>query len=284
DIVNVHQRPKIEEYDNYLFITTRLAQLKNGDLDLEQIGLILGRGFILSFEERATGCLDPVRDRIRKPLSNRVRLSSPDYLVYAMLDTIVDAIFPVLEKYSDQLDRLEEDVLSNPAPSLVNQIHRLKHDLILLIRLFWQQRESLNQLVKENEKFSNDTRVFLRDCHDHIFQIIDILETFRERASGLTDIYLSSLSNRMNEIIKVLTMIATIFMPLGFVAGLYGMNFDRGASPLNMPELGWYFGYPFALGLMVAIALGLILFFRRKGWLGDSLARNSRQDSVSAEA
>jgi len=271
DVIHVHQRPKVDEYDNNLFITTRsIVKHKEEEVEMEQVSLFLGDGYVLSFQETSGDGFEAVRERIRKGSGGRIRFAKPDYLTYALLDAIVDGYFPILEHYSDRLDTIEDNIIVDPSRNMVSRIHNIKRDMFLIRRAIWPQREALNTLSKDVTRVSDDTRIYLRDCHDHIAQVLDILESLRERSSGLTDIYLSSLSNKMNEVMKVLTIIATIFMPLGFIAGIYGMNFDREKSPLNMPELGWYFGYPYALGLMVLVAGILVLYFYRRGWLNNS--------------
>jgi len=267
DVLNTRHRPKAEVYDDNLFVVTRMADIRSGTLDIEQVSLFLGKRFVVSFQERPGDCFDPVRERIRKG-GTRVRFMGADYLAYALIDAIVDAYFPVLEHYSERLNDTEDSVVADPENHTVEHIHALKRDFQVLRHGVWPFREALRDLSEEMPFIRDDTRLFLRDCHDHVIQIVDILETFRERAAGLTDLYLSSLSNKMNEVMKVLTIIATIFIPLGFIAGVYGMNFDPDASPLNMPELHWYLGYPFALGIMLLVAVGLVWFFRRKGWIG----------------
>ncbi len=267
DVLNVHHRPKVEEYDKEIFIITRMACLRNDVLDIEQVSFFLGKNFVVSFQERPGDCLEPVRERIRKG-GQRIRFMEADYLAYALLDAIVDGYFPVLEHFSERLNALEDVVVGNPDKQVVEQTHEIKRDLQVLRHGIWPLREALSRLSGDMPLIHDETKLFLRDCYDHVIQIIDILETYRERAAGLTDLYLSSLSNKMNEVMKVLTIIATIFMPLGFIAGLYGMNFDPDVSPLNMPELRWYFGYPFALGLMALFAAGLLIYFWRKGWIG----------------
>lgn len=270
DVVHVHQRPKIDEYDNNLFITTRrVVKDRNEEINLEQVSLFLGEGYVLSFQESLEDGFEAVRERIRKGSGGRIRFSKPDYLTYALLDAIVDGYFPILENYSDRLDTLEDNVILDPSRYMVSRIHNIKRDMFLIRRAIWPQRDALNTLSKETNRVSDDTRIYLRDCHDHIAQILDILESLRERSTGLTEVYLSSLSNKMNEVMKVLTIIATIFMPLGFIAGIYGMNFDREKSPLNMPELSWYFGYPFALSLMALVAGLFLFYFGSKGWLNN---------------
>lgn len=267
DVLNTQHRPKVEAYDDNLFVVTRMAGMRNGALDIEQVSLFLGKRFVISFQERPGDCFEPVRARIRKG-GTRVRFMGADYLAYALIDAIVDAYFPVLEHYSERLNDAEDSVVADPENHTVERIHALKRDFQVLRHGVWPFREALRDLSDEMPFVKDDTRIFLRDCHDHVIQIVDILETFRERAAGLTDLYLSSLSNKLNEVMKVLTIIATIFIPLSFIAGVYGMNFDPDASPLNMPELGWYLGYPFALGIMLLVAVVLVYWFRRKGWIG----------------
>jgi magnesium transporter len=257
----------VESYGDNLFVVTRMARVTSGVLDMEQISLFLGTNFVVSFQERPGDCLEPVRDRIRKG-GTRVRFMGADYLAYALVDAIVDGYFPLLEHYGETLNELEDVVVAEPRTSAVERIHALKRDFQLLRHAVWPFREVLRDLSGDVPHVSEDTKLYLRDCHDHVIQIVDILETYRERSSGLTDLYLSSLSNKLNEVMKVLTIIATIFIPLSFIAGIYGMNFNADTSPFNMPELQWYFGYPFALAVMLVVAVSLVLYFRRKGWIG----------------
>jgi magnesium transporter len=266
DVINVHQRPKAEAYESYLFIVFQM--LSHGQTTFgEQVSMFIGDGYVLTFQERSGDCFDPVRDRLRRA-KGRIRQLGPDYLGYALIDAAIDSYFPILETLGEEIEALEDDVVANPKPILVDRLHRIKRELLALRRAVWPTREMLNTLIRDElPQISETTRPYLRDCYDHAIQLMDIVETYREIASSLLDVYLSSLSARMNEVMKVLTIIATIFIPLGFVASLYGMNFDR-ASPLNMPELGWRFGYPFALAVMMAMAVGLIWFFRRRGWIG----------------
>jgi len=278
DVVNVHQRPKAEEYEDHLFIVTRM-HVEERPPESEQISLFLGKNYVLTFQERAGDCFEPVRERIRKR-RGRIRASGADYLAYALLDAVIDAYFPVLERFGETVEVLEELVTSRPGENLVSEIHKVKRDLLASRRAVWPMREMINQLIRDETPLVTDhTRIFLRDCYDHTVQLMDMIETYREIASSLVDIHLSSLSKRMNEIMKVLTIIATIFIPLGFIAGVYGMNFDPEASPWNMPELGWYLGYPFALGLMGLVAAGLVFYFWREGWIG----RHSRSADSSGE-
>ena len=275
DIVNVPQRAKVEQYGENLFIITRMASLGE-HLETEQVSLFLGRDFVLTFQEHAGDCLEPVRERIRKGMG-RIRRAGADYLAYALLDAVVDGYFPVLEQYGEHLEALEEQVIARPDNTTIARIHRAKRDLLTLRRAIWPQRETISALTREEaEQISDPTRVYLRDCYDHVVQIIDMVETYREIASGLLDAYQSSVSNRMNEVMKVLTIIATIFIPLGFLAGIWGMNFNPEKRPLNMPLTQWSFGYPFALALMVGIAATMLVFFWRKGWLGSSAPSEQR--------
>jgi magnesium transporter len=229
---------------------------------------VLGENFVLTFQEGGGDCFDPVRKRLRRK-RGRIRDVGADYLAYALLDAVIDGFYPVLEDCGERLGVLEDEIIGAPSGAAVTDVHDLKHDLLTLRRAIWPQREMINTLLRdESELVSAATRIYLRDCYDHAVQLMDIVETYREIASALVDVYLSSVSARLNEIMKVLTIIATIFIPLSFIASVYGMNFDRNASPLNMPELGWRYGYVFSLALMLAIALGLLYYFRRRGWLG----------------
>lgn len=267
DVVNVDQRPKLEEHDDHLFIIARTGR-QGPPLETEQISMFLGRDYLLTFQSRHGDTFEPVRERIRRA-RGRVREMGPDYLAYALLDIATDAWFPVLEALGERIEALEGEALERPSPDLVPRVHGLKRELLTLRRAVWPQREMLHALQRDELPFVGErTRVYLRDCYDHAIQLLDMTETFREIAADLLDIYLSSLNARTNEAMRVLTVIATLFMPLTFIAGVYGMNFDR-ASPWNMPELGWAFGYLFSLALMAGTAAGLLFWFRRKGWLGD---------------
>jgi magnesium transporter len=266
DVVNTHQRPKVDEYPKHLFIVAR--EVMTADFDAsDQVTLFLGSGFLLTFQEHAGTGLEPVRERLRKA-GNLLRLGGADYLAYAILDTIIDGYFPVLERYGEAIETLEREVVDTGSDVAIGRIYATKHDLLQLRRAVWPQRDMLNALAREKLPFvSEATRPYLRDCYDHCIQLMDMLETFRDVASGLMELHLAAVSNRMNEVMKVLTVISTIFIPLSFIAGVYGMNFDRDASRWNMPELGWVYGYPFSLGLMLLTALILLLYFQRRGWL-----------------
>jgi magnesium transporter len=266
DVLNIPQRPKFEEYESHYFIVLRM--LKRGHkVEQEQISFFLGRNFLITFQETVGDVFDPVRERIRKG-KTRIRSSGPDYLAYALIDTLVDSYFPILENSGETLEALEDETLASPSAETIQKVHQLKRELLSLRRAVWPARDAISAMQREDlPLLKKQTRVFLRDCYDHSIQIMDIVETYREIASGLVDLYLSTVSNKMNEVMKVLTIIATIFIPIGVVAGIYGMNFNPDISPFNMPELNWFWGYPFALLLMVLIAGGMVIYFKRKDWL-----------------
>lgn len=279
DVINVHQRPKVDDYGDHLFIVTRMPATGSGPHDTEQLALFLGERYVLTFQEHYGDCFDPIRHRLRAAPGSRIRTLGGDYLAYALIDAAVDSFFPVLEHYGETVEHLESEVVERPEDSVVARIHTVKRELLGLRRAVWPQREMVSALIRDDTPLlSETTKLYLRDCYDHAVQILDILETYREISSGLVDVYLSSMSTKLNEVMKVLTVIATIFMPLGFIASLYGMNFDRSASPWNMPELGWPFGYPLVLGLMLAIAVAMLMYFRAKGWVGRRPDRRIKPD------
>mgnify|MGYP001300531704 CR=1 FL=1 len=258
--VDLQQRPKAEDYPGYAYVVLHMVTNRSVN-SREQLSLIFGRDFVITVQERTDDCLDPVRERMRRG-KPRIRAARGDYLAYAIMDAVVDAYFPVVERLGERLEEIEDVVTFNPEPEDIDALHELKRDLVTLKRSLWPTRDVMNELRNEgNDIIEQDTRRYLRDVHDHVLQLIDIIETCREIATGLHDLYLSSMSNRMNEVMKVLTVIATIFIPLSFLAGLWGMNFD------HMPELDWAWGYPMALGLMAAVAFGLLAWFRWKKWL-----------------
>jgi len=265
DVVSMNQRPKIEEFETYTFVVARMAHFEES-FHAEQLSLFLGANFVLTFQEHTGDCFQPLRRRIRE---SRNSLVNADYLAYAILDALVDDLFPILERVGERLDELEEEISKSPDVDLVTRIHHTRHDLIALRRTVWPIRDVLNSMVRDPIPLISDkTRTYLRDCYDHTVRIIDIVETYRDITTGLIEFYQSMVSNRMNEIMKVLTVIATVFIPLTFVAGVYGMNFNTAVSPLNMPELNWYWGYPMTLGVMTVIVLVMSVYFRRKGWIG----------------
>ena len=270
DTINVHQRPKTEDYITNLYTVCRMANDTVEEMDLEQISIFLGPNFVISFQERAGDCWDPIRDRIAKGPNVRILNHGPDYLAYALLDAMIDNYFPVLEKFGDRLDRLEEKVFEVPGQETLVQIQNAKHALHTLRHAVWPLRESVGHILGHETLVMDGTRVFLRDCQDHVIQVLDILESYRERIGGLMDIYLSATNQRMSNVMRVLTVISTIFMPLTFIVGVYGMNFDRSVSPWSMPELGWKYGYVGVLAFMLFVALGMIFFFMRAGWFSDN--------------
>jgi magnesium transporter len=270
DVVNVPQRPKVEEYDAQILIVARMMVLKESGRGFysEQVSFILGKHYLLTVQEEPEhDCFGVVRDRIRAN-KGTIRKRGADYLAYTLLDAIVDGFFPILEVYGESIEDLEDEVVESPTRQTLEKIHKLKRELLTLRRSVWPLRDAINLLIRDTntELVGDDVRIYLRDCYDHTVQVLDMVETYRELASSLMDVYLSSVSNRMNEIMKVLTVISTIFIPLTFVAGVYGMNFNPDKSPLNMPELNWYWGYPACWAVMLGIALALVYYFKRKGW------------------
>lgn len=272
DVVNVPQRPKVEEYPDQLLIITRMVTPTEDEQGFfsEQVSFILGRYYLLTVqEEPQSDTFHPVRDRIRLS-RGEIRKRGADYLTYTLLDTIIDGFFPVLEDYGERLEDLEDEVVIRPTRKTLEKIYDLKRELLALRRAIWPQRDAINILIRDgSDLISPDVRVYLRDCYDHAVQVIDMLESYRELASGLMDVYLSSVGNRMNEIMKLLTVVSGIFIPLTFITSLYGMNFDSDASRWNMPELEWRWGYPTVLVVMGAIATILVLFFWKRGWFED---------------
>jgi len=236
-------------------------------LEADQISLLVGGSYVITFQEKDSNLFAAVRKRMKND-KGRVRKKGSDYLAYALLDDIVDSYFGVLESMGDAIEDIEEALINEPMKETIHDIHSLKREAITLRKSLWPMREIVGSLLRENSKlFEESTEIFLRDLHDHTIQVIDTVETYRDIISGMIDIYLSSVSNRMNEIMKVLTIFAAIFIPLTFIAGVYGMNFNTEKSPFNMPELNLYFGYPLAIGIMVLTGIVMLLFFRRKGWL-----------------
>lgn len=268
DVVNVPQRPKIEEYDDQLLIILRMVTPReDGKRFLsEQVSFILGKHYLLTVQEEPDyDPFGPVRERIRAN-KGTIRKHGADYLAYSLMDAIVDGFFPVLEAYGEELEDLEDEVVVNPSRQTLERIHEVKRELLSLRRAIWPQRDAINSLIRDgNPLISSEVRVYLRDCYDHVVQVLDIVETYRELAASLMDVYLSSISNKMNEVMKVLTIISTIFIPLTFIAGVYGMNFDTDL-PGNMPELKMPYAYVVCWAVMIAIAIGLIIYFKKRGW------------------
>lgn len=263
DVLNVPQRPKVEWYGEHLLVVLREIRYPAPP---EQVAIFLSDRVVVSFQERPGDAFDPVRDRLRQG-KGRIRSEGADFLLYSLCDALLDAFFPTLEKLGDAVEEMEERVLASPVPETFLAIRRLKRELLAVRHAVWPARDAMNLLlIEEHALIRPGTKIFLRDCYDHTVQLMDMVETFREMASGLVDEYMSAVSNRMNEIMKVLTVMATIFIPLTFIVGVYGMNFDTKASPWNMPELSWAYGYPAVLLLMAVAAGGMLYFFRRKRW------------------
>lgn len=263
DIVHVSQRPKCEDFDSYLFIVIKMLSYDDEErhLQTEQVSFIVGANYVLSFQEREGDVFNMIRDRIRQA-KGRIRKMGADYLAYCLIDAIVDNYFTVIEKIGEQVEILEEELLKSAEPSMQHVIHTLKRETIFLRKSVWPLREIISTLSREeNPLIAETTKIYLRDVYDHTIQVIDTVETLRDMLSGLLDLYLSSLSNRMNEVMKVLTMIATIFIPITFIAGVYGMNFEW------MPELSWRAAYPLVWISFILISGIMIIFFKKKKWL-----------------
>jgi magnesium transporter len=267
DVVNVHQRSKVEEYGTHLFIVLRMVAL-NEHLENEQISMFLGKNYVLTLQEQPGDCFNPVRQRLRNS-RGRIRERGADYLAYALIDAVVDGYFPVVDEYAELMERLDERLTAGQTDGFTQVLHTVRGDLMTLRRAVRPLRDALLRLIPDHEAFiSDDIRPYLRDCYDHSIQLMDLLDTYREMCSALRDFHMSVVNTRMNEIMKVLTIIATIFIPLSFISGVYGMNFNT-RYPANMPELNWPFGYMFALALMGGVGLSLLLFVWKKGWLSD---------------
>ncbi len=274
DVVNVPQRPKVEHYQDQLLIIAIMVVLNpdRSGFTKEQVSLVLGKNYLLTIqEEPEEDCFHGVRKRIEID-RGIIRTQGADYLAYCLLDAIIDGFFPVLEYYGELIEDLEDEVILRPNRSTLEKIYKIRRELLTIRRAIWPQRDAINSLIRDgSELISSEVQVYLRDCYDHTAQVMDMVETYRELATGLMDVYLSAVSNKMNEIMKLLTVVSAIFIPLTFIAGLYGMNFNHDKSPLNMPELSWYWGYPFCLALMFATAGSLVFFFWKRGWFKSAI-------------
>lgn len=263
DVVNVPQRPKLEDYNNQLLVISHMVRLKEDEsgFDTEQVSFVLGKRYLLSFqEEELQDCFEIVRDRIRTS-QGRVRKSGADYLTYLLLDTIIDGYFPVVEHYEDRIEALEDVIISNPDRDTMQEIYDVRRELLALRRLIWPMRNVLHLLMRDHHGIvSDEVQIYFRDSYDHVIQILEIIEAYRELAASLMDVYMSTMGNKLNEIMKFLTVISTIFIPLTFIVGVYGMNFE------NMPELKGEWSYFMVWLVMLAVAGGLIFYFWRKGW------------------
>jgi len=262
DIMTTSQRPKLDNLETAMFVVARMVELngKGTEIVTEQLSLVFGKNFVLTFQEEPGDMFDPVRERIRTG-RGRVRKLGPDYLAYALLDAVVDHYFVVLENLGDRIEALEDELVHNPRQETLHKIHTLKQEMLMFRKAVWPLREVIALMEREESSLIQDsTNIYLRDVYDHVIQVIDNVETYRDMLAGMLETYLSSMSNRMNEVMKILTIISTIFIPLTFIAGVYGMNFE------HMPELKWRFGYFLIWGVMAVVGLGLIRFFKRKKW------------------
>lgn len=267
DILNTHQRPKIEIFDQYILVILKMLSYKNGTLQTEQVSMIVGKNFLLTFQETEGDLLDPVRQRIENKMG-RIRKNGADYLAYALMDIIVDNYFVIIENIGEEIESLEDKVLRRPSDDLVEKIHFLKRKILYLRRSVYPLRESIATIQQSQPGLiKKSTLPYIRDLYEHTIQIIDAIESTRDIATSLLDLYMSSMSIKMNEVMKVLTIIATIFIPLSFLAGVYGMNFDTSVGPFNMPELELSYGYILFWILTILIAGGFLLFFKRKKWI-----------------
>lgn len=277
DVVNVPQRPKADPYDGYELVVCRQARLRGDcEFDLEQVSVVVGDGWVMSLHEASEDVFDPVRARIRG--GALVRSMQADYLAYALVDTLVDGYYPITDAIGDDLESLEEEVVQRPSPRTLSRIHRRRRELLMLHRVVRQQRDAVGAMMRvDHPQIGAAARVYLRDTYDHSIQISDTLESLREVALGLMDVQLSTVANRTNEVMKVLTVMSSIFIPLTFIVGVYGMNFDV------MPELRSRFGYPIVWLIMIAIGVGMLNYFRRRGWVGrtDDAADDDGSDERS---
>jgi magnesium transporter len=266
DVLTLGQRPKTEDFDDTLFCIVQHLTYRREGLERVQLALFLGEDFVVTFQPRGVDLLAPIRERLGKGKA-RMRQKAGGYLSYAILDLIVDAAFPALEALGDHLDAIEEGILEKPDQEDIENLQCVRRELLVLRQVLWPQREVMGRLSREEHRLMpDDVRIYFRDCYDHAVQALEVSENFREMASGLLDIYLTSLSHRLNDVMKVLTIISTVFMPLSFLAGVYGMNFDR-RYPLNMPELGWRYGYLGFWAISIGGIVTMLWLFRRRGWL-----------------
>ena len=262
DIMTTSQRPKLDDLETSFYVVARMVELNGRKTEIvtEQLSLIFGKNFVLTFQEEPGDMFDPVRDRIRNG-KGRIRNLGPDYLAYALLDAVVDHYFVVLENLGDRIETIEEELVKNPRQETLHTIHALKREMLMFRKAVWPLREVVAGIAREETPLIQaSTNIFLRDVYDHVIQVIDNVETFRDMLAGMLETYLSSISNRMNEVMKILTIISTIFIPLTFIVGVYGMNFKF------MPEIEWRFGYFLIWGVIILVGLGLVRFFKRKKW------------------
>lgn len=263
DVASAEQRPKLDDYGDYIFLTVKMIHYdeKSSELNSEQVSFVIAPNVILSFQERKGDVFDPNRERLRQS-RGKMRKMGADYLMYSLLDTIVDHYFEIMEYVGDKLETIEQDMLTNPEPAKLKELYKFRRELIYLRKSVWPLREVIVKMERDDcSMISEQVKPFLRDVYDHTIQVIETVESTRDILSGIVDVYLSSVSNRMNSVMKVLTVISTIFMPLAFITGLYGMNFDY------MPELHMHYGYFGVLGLCCLVVIGMLIYFQRKKWL-----------------
>ncbi|MDT8317523.1 MAG: magnesium/cobalt transporter CorA [bacterium] len=268
DILNTQQRSKADIFDDYIYVAIKMhsSVAETMEISVEQLSLVLGADFVLTFQEQPGDIFDALRKRIEGG-KGKVRRMGADYLAYCLIDAVVDNYFKILESVGEEIEDIEEELLENPSPETVQHIHIIKREMILLRKSVWPLRDLIGLLNREEtDLIKEGTEIYLRDVYDHTVQVIDTVETYRDMIAGMLDIYLSSVSYRMNEIMKVLTIFAAIFIPLTFIVGLYGMNFDPDSGPFNMPELRWRYGYPAVLAFMALIVVGMGFYFKRKKW------------------
>ncbi|MDX1588583.1 MAG: magnesium/cobalt transporter CorA [Oleiphilaceae bacterium] len=268
DVMHAGQRSKLEDYDSHLFLVLQRPRWLGRKLAIGQVSLFLGKDFVVSIDDAGDDIFAPVRKRLETSPGGRIRSSQVDYLFYALVDLVVDQAFPLLDGYAQELEELELQVVSSPKQSdLLDRLHESRRELVFLRRALWTQRDAIAALMREDQKLiGKTTRFYLRDCADHAAHVLDLVDSYRDMSVAVMELLISTQNRQLNEAMRVLTMIATIFIPLSFVVGIYGMNFDTEASPWNMPELGWPFGYPAILLLLLAIGVGMLAVFKRKGW------------------
>ncbi len=266
DCIHIRQRSKAEEYETNLFMVARTVDLKNKEVESAQHGIFLGTNFVVTIHYGPSQRLECVKDAVRK--QKHTRQKGADYLCYLILDSIIDSFYDPLESLGEDIATIEDEVVDHPSRKTLKGIQETKSALLIMRKTAWPQREMLSQIQRgDYPQFRKETRTYIRDVYDHMVQIMDIIETQREVISGALDAYLTSVSNSLNEVMKVLTIISVIILPMSLIAGIYGMNFDTGASPLNMPELRWAFGYPFAISLMLTLMATMLIYFRRRKWI-----------------
>ena len=262
DIVNSNQRAKIEDYGDYIYIVLKMLTInsKTGEIETEQVSIVFNSKIVFSFQEKQGDDFEPLRDRIRK--KGKMRKMGTDYLTYSIIDYVADNYFIVLEKIGDRIEKIEEEVLTSPDDHTLRKIHELKRDTLMIKKNVWPLRDVLGLMIRPENDFIQESIVFnLRDAYDHTVEVIDTVDAYRDFMSGLLDVYLSGISNKMNQVMKVLTLISTIFMPLTFIAGVYGMNFER------IPETKWYNGYFYILGFMLLVVVLMFVIFKKKKWI-----------------